>query len=164
MQKFRLIFIALCMAIFFGGLFAQHRPFGLGVSIGEPTGVNAKLWTSETGALDFGVGWSIGGDRIGSYEGQYNGGRRIHFHFDYMLHLFDAVGSTGQFPIYYGIGGRFNAGAGYLSSLAVRFVVGLAWMPRESPIDMFIEFVPSLQLTSLPGLAIDSAIGIRYYF
>jgi hypothetical protein len=37
-------------------------------------------------------------------------------------------------------------------------------MPQDTPIDMFIEFVPSLQLTSKTGFAIDSALGTRYYF
>jgi len=52
----------------------------------------------------------------------------------------------------------------YYNSLAVRFVLGLAWMPHDTPIDMFIEFVPSLQLTSEPAFAMDSAVGLRYYF
>jgi hypothetical protein len=42
-------------------------------------------------------------------------------------------------------------------------VLGFSWMPQEIPIDMFIEFVPSLQLTSKPGFAIDAALGARYY-
>jgi hypothetical protein len=49
--------------------FAQERNFGLGVIVGEPTGLSAKLWTSNTGALDFGLGWSIGGDRINRFRG-----------------------------------------------------------------------------------------------
>ena len=153
------------MIILFKETLAQPRQFGLGASVGEPVGVSAKLWVTPTNALDFGLGWSIGGDRIGGmYDGEYNGDSRIHFHFDYLFHLFDAVGSTGQYPVYYGIGGRFNTGGGYFNSLAVRFVSGFAWMPKETPIDLFIEFVPSYQLTSEPGWAIDSAIGIRYYF
>lgn len=164
LKPLKLILITLCLSIFLKESFAQQRPFGLGAMIGEPTGISAKLWTSPTTAVDFGLGWSIGGDRIGSYDGKYNGGSRIHFHFDYLLHVFDAVGLTEQYPIYYGVGARFNSGGGYYNSLAVRFVVGLAWMPIETPFEMFIEFVPSLQLTSMPGYAIDSALGVRYCF
>jgi hypothetical protein len=156
--------IALCMSIFLKESFAQQRPFGLGVIIGEPTGISAKLWTSQTQAFDFGLGWSIGGDRINNNDIHFDFSSRIHIHFDYLLHAFNAVGSTGQYPVYYGIGARFNSGGGYENSLAVRFVIGLAWMPQDTPIDMFIEFVPSLQLTSKTGFAIDSALGARYYF
>ncbi len=156
--------ILICISLLFRESLAQQRSFGLGVMIGEPTGVSAKLWNSSTTAFDFGLGWSLGGDRISGYDGYYDGGSRIHFHLDYLLHVFNAIGSTEEFPIYYGIGGRFNTGGGYFNSLAVRFVVGFAWMPRETPIDMFIELVPSLQLTSKPGFALDSALGVRYYF
>ncbi len=156
--------IGLFILISFKESLAQPHQFGLGASIGEPIGVNAKLWIAPTNALDFGFGWSIGGDRIGLSNGCYNGESRFHFHFDYLLHFFDAVGSTEQYPIYYGIGGRFNTGGGYYNSLAVRFVAGIAWMPRETPLDLFIEFVPSLQLTSEPGWTIDSALGARYFF
>lgn len=144
--------------------YAQQRSFGLGIMLGEPSGVSAKLFTSKTTAFNFGIGLSIGGDRIGAYDGKYDGGSRIHFHADYLLHVYNAIGSTEQFPIYYGIGARINSGGGYSSSIAVRFVGGIAWMPRDIPIDLFIELVPSLQLTSQPGFAIDSAIGARYYF
>ena len=164
MKHIRFILILICISLLSKESIAQKRSFGFGVILGEPSGVSAKMWTSGTTAFDFGVGWSLGGDRIGGYDGYYDGSSRIHLHFDYLLHQFYAVGSTGEFPIYYGIGGRFNTGGGYYNSLAVRLVVGLAWMPQEIPIDLFIEFVPSLQLTSKPGFALDSALGARYYF
>ena len=156
--------ITLFATIFINNSNAQNHSFGMGVILGEPTGLTAKLWTSNTTAFDLGFGLSIGGDRIGSSNVYYNGDNRIHFHFDYLLHVFNAVGSTEEYPIYYGMGARFNTGGGYYNSLAVRFVVGLAWMPHETPIDMFVEFVPSLQLTAQPAFAMDSAVGLRYYF
>lgn len=164
MKNSKLILILLCALLYWADLSAQKNPFGLGISIGEPTGINAKLWVTPTNAFDFGLGWSIGGDRMGNFDQQNDGSSRIHFHFDYLFHIFNVIASNNQFPIYYGIGSRFNTGGGYLNSLAVRFVVGLAWIPIKIPIDLFVEFAPSLQLTSEPGFAIDSAIGIRYYF
>ncbi len=143
---------------------AQNRKFGLGVIVGEPTGLSAKLWTSEKNAFDFGLGWSLGGDRISKYDGSYNGGSRVHFHMDYLWHSFDAISSTERFPLYYGIGGRINTGAGYNSSTAVRGVLGIAWLPHDTPIDVFIEIVPSLQLSSSTGFAIDAGLGARYFF
>jgi hypothetical protein len=156
--------IALCLFLAVQMSNAQERKFGLGIILGEPTGVSAKLWTSPTTAFDFGLGWSVGGDRIGNYEGSYNGGSRVHFHMDYLWHSFDAIHSTERFPLYYGIGGRINTGAGYNSSAAVRGVIGLAWMPHETPIDVFLELVPSLQITSSTGFAIDAGLGARYFF
>jgi hypothetical protein len=156
--------IALCMVLAVQSSHAQDRKFGLGLIIGEPTGLSAKLWTSPTTAFDFGLGWSLGGDRISKYDGSYDGGSRVHFHMDYLWHAFDAISSAERFPLYYGIGGRINTGAGYNSSAAVRGVIGIAWLPRETSIDVFLEVVPSLQLTSSTGFAIDAGLGARYFF
>ena len=152
--------------LFFGvqASVAQEHGTGLGVTIGEPTGINAKLWTSTYAAFDFGLGLSIGGDRIDKYNGFYNGGSRFHFLLDYLWHSFEMIHPTGRFPLYYGIGGHINTGAGYNSSLAMRCVIGVAWLLREVPIDLFLEFVPSFQLISSSGIGIDAGIGARYFF
>ncbi len=142
----------------------RNHPFGLGVIFGEPTGISAKLWTSPNNALDFGLGWSLGGDRIGRYEGYYDHGDRVHFHMDYLGHSFNAIRSTERFPLYYGIGARINSGAGYNTSFAVRIPFGVEWLPHSTPLDVFVEVVPSLQLTYYTGFALDAGIGARYFF
>ena len=164
MKHLYISIIAICLFLVVQVSVAQDRKFGLGIIFGEPTGVSAKLWTSPVNAFDFGLGWSVGGDRIGNYSGNYDGGTRVHFHMDYLWHSFDAINSVERFPIYYGVGGRINTGAGYNSSLAIRGVIGIAWMPRDTPIDIFAELAPSLQLTSLSGFGIDAGIGARYFF
>jgi hypothetical protein len=155
--------VALFLSLAVQGSFAQEGGFGLGVIIGEPTGVSAKLWTSSVNAFDFGLGWSIGGDRIGENE-DYNGESRVHFHVDYLWHSFDAIHSSERFPLYYGFGGRMNSGGGYEGSVAIRGVFGIAWLPHNTPIDVFLELVPSIQLTSSTGFGLDAGIGARYFF
>ena len=83
---------------------------------------------------------------------------------DYLWHSFNAISSTERFPLYYGIGGRYNSGAGYEGSLGVRGVFGIAWFPHNTPIDVFFELVPVFQVTPLTGLGIDAGLGIRYFF
>ena len=143
---------------------SQDKNFGLGIILGEPTGISAKLWTSSDNAFDFGLGWSFGGDRIGKYTGTYNGESRLHLHADYLWHAFDVIKSTERFPLYYGAGARINTGGGYNSSFAARGVFGIAWFPRSTPIDVFLEVVPSLQLTPSTGFGLDAGVGVRYFF
>jgi hypothetical protein len=143
---------------------SQERDFGIGIILGEPTGISAKLWTSRFNAFDFGLGWSVGGDRIGKYPSSYDGGSRIHFHMDYLWHSYDVIPSAERIQFFYGLGGRMNSGGGYNSSVAIRGVLGGAWFPSETPIDMFLELVPSLQLSSSTGFGFDAGIGARYYF
>jgi hypothetical protein len=164
MKNYCYAFVALFLFFAVQESVAQEHGIGLGVIIGEPTGIDAKLWTSDYAAFDFGLGWSIGGDRIDKYNGYYNGGSRVHIHIDYLGHSFEFIHSTGRFPLYYGIGGHINIGAGYNSALAMRCVIGVAWLLREAPIDIFLEFVPSFQLTSPSGIGFDAGIGARYFF
>jgi hypothetical protein len=170
MNILRPFIVAVCLIMVGQSAMAQTQsygtghPFGLGIILGEPTGLSAKYWLSGSNALDFGLGWSNGGDRISRFDGTYNGGGRVHFHMDYLWHSFSAIHSTEQFPLYYGIGGRFNSGGGYSSSLAVRGVIGIAWLPRGTPIDVFLEIAPSLQLSPSSGFALDAGLGVRYFF
>jgi hypothetical protein len=83
---------------------------------------------------------------------------------DYLWHSFDAIYSDVRLPVYYGFGGRFNSGAGYSSSLAVRGVFGVAWLPRQAPFDFFVELVPTFQFTSRASFGIEAGVGARYYF
>ncbi len=156
--------IALCLFFAVQVSVAQERGFGLGVILGEPTGFSAKLWTSPVTAFDFGLGLSIGGDGFTKSNGTFGGQSRIHFHMDYLWHSFEAFKSDIRLPVYYGVGGRFNSGAGYNSTLAIRGVFGIAWLARQAPVDMFIELVPSLQFTSPAGFGMEAGIGARYFF
>ena len=161
--------ILICSAIMFfiiisaKPISAQDHGFGMGIILGEPTRLSAKLWTSSNNAFDFGFGVGLGGDRI-KYNGIYDNSGRVHFHMDYLWHSFNAISSTEKFPLYYGIGGRFNTSGGYEDSFGIRGVFGIAWFPHNTPIDVFFELVPVFQVTPLTGLGVDAGIGIRYFF
>lgn len=163
MKKFLLFSLILVLTVLVKPVLSQDRGFGLGLILGEPTGLSAKLWTSNVNAFDFGLGVSVGGDRI-SYTGNYNNGSRVHFHIDYLWHSFDAIKASAKFPLYYGLGLRFNSGAGYDGSVGIRGVFGIAWFPQSTPIDVFFELVPVLQVTSSFGFGVDAGLGIRYFF
>jgi len=160
MYKLSLILpLLLCAAVV--PVQAQERTFGLGAIIGEPTGLSAKYWTSPRTAMDFELGWSFAGN---DDERPNNGESMVSFHMDYLWHSFDALNTDERLPIYYGIGGRINTGFGNENSLAVRGVVGIAWMPRTSPIDIFFEVAPTLQLVSTTNFGFEAGFGARYYF
>ncbi len=164
MKKYLLFVMVFCLMIILAKpITAQDHGFGLGIILGEPTGLSAKLWMSKDNAFDFGLGVSLGGDRI-KYKGNYDNSGRVHFHMDYLWHAFNAIRSTERFPLYYGFGGRFNTGGGYDGSFGVRGVFGIAWFPHSAPIDVFLELVPVFQVTPLTGLGIDAGLGVRYFF
>src|SRR3954468_6935149 len=84
-----------------------NRKFGLGVMIGDPTGLSAKLWIAPTNALDFGLGfWGYGvnnrcvNNDCGRYG--YNNGT---FHMDYLWQS-NIVRGQAQLDWHIGVGGR----------------------------------------------------------
>ncbi len=128
--------IALCLLFAVQVSVAQVRGFGFGIIIGDPTGISAKLWTSTENAFDFSLGWSV--MRVS----------QVHFHLAYRWHSFVAFHSSGRFSFYYGIGGRFITCPGYNGSEEVRGIYGIAWMPHNTPIDLFLEIAQTLQFLS----------------
>ena len=57
----KLILLPLLMVVMFSGTtFAQNRGFGLGVILGEPTGINFKHWTGGKTALVGAAAWAFG--------------------------------------------------------------------------------------------------------
>jgi hypothetical protein len=55
---------------------AQDSGIGLGIILGEPTGVSFKSWVGRRQAFDVAVAWSFEGEGA------------IHIHADYLFHNF----------------------------------------------------------------------------
>lgn len=143
-----LIFVIIISASF---IQSQNKEFGLGIIVGEPTGVSFKYWTGGNTAFDGAVAWS------------FIDGGALHIHADYILHSFNLIPvASGSLPFYYGIGVRIkfldDAGIG------VRVPVGLAYLFDDTPIDIFLEVVPILDLAPKTDFKINAAIGGRYFF
>ena len=129
----------------------QERGFGLGVILGEPTGVSTKGWISSQTAFDAGFAWSF--RRTGF----------LHVHMDYLWHFSDIVNTNQRVNPYVGIGGRLAAREG--SAIAgVRVPFGIVWLPANSPIDVFLEIAPVVDLTPETEINANGGIGVRFFF
>jgi len=138
--------------------------FGVGLIVGEPTGVSAKYYLSDDTAVDGAVG-----------AGLIDTG--IHVHADYLWHPWVLESQEAfHLPLYVGPGLRFlssNNGRGQDGVLhfGVRAVVGAVFDFRKIPIDVFIEVAPIVEWKLSDndneagfGVAINAAAGVRYYF
>jgi hypothetical protein len=130
---------------------AQSSGFGIGIIAGEPTGITAKQWVSHNNAFDIGLAWSFRRDGF------------FHVHADYLWHFPGSVRSSEQFVPYAGVGGRFGARKKD-PLLGLRIVGGLAWWPKNTPIDLFVEIAPILDLAPATELSGNGGIGIRFFF
>jgi len=131
---------------------AQGRGFGLGIILGEPTGLSFKKWRSDTTAIGGAVAWSFGKKN------------ELHLHGDYLVHNFDVFRSKKEnLASYYGIGGRIKIIKDE-SRLGVRIPLGINYILEKAPLDIFLEFVPLLDLVPSTDFEVNGAIGIRYLF
>ena len=144
-------FIFISIILFQLSMNAQDKNFGLGIILGEPTGVSAKLWTSSENAFDFGAAWS------------FKGNGHLLLQADYVWHIFRLIPvSSAKLPFYIGVGGRvvFSHDA----TIGVRVPLGLDYMFSNAPVDIFVELVPILDLAPSTDFDFGGGIGARFWF
>ncbi len=139
---------------------AEKGTLGLGIIIGEPTGITAKLYLEDDQAIQAAVGGSFIADAW-----QLNAEYVIH---PWILQDRD----TFVLPVYVGPGVRFmryNEGrdsddAHY--AVGLRAVIGLLFDFKNVPLDVFVELGGVLEYDFSDGAGIGGNIGagIRYYF
>jgi hypothetical protein len=151
---FVLIILAGLVGLSFGD---SNHNFGVGIIAGEPTGVSFKLWTSQTTGFDAGAAWS------------FVGGEFFQVHGDFLLHNYNLFRvDTGKMSLFYGVGGRLKFGEDTIgdneTTLSLRVPVGLAYEFEKTPIEIFLEVVPMLDLIPAIPISVAGAVGFRYYF
>jgi len=163
----RLVLLALLLATL-GGLAPaaaaaqQDRDFGLGLIIGDPTGVSMKGFLSEEMAIDGAVGFElIHGDDLG-------------LHLDVLWHFPIKQWDSAALDLYLGVGpalGFHNHGRGRDDDhddndihIGARGPFGLAVMFNPARFDVFLEVAAKLWLVEKVNFDLDAAIGGRYWF
>lgn len=138
---------------------ASHGPFGLGIMLGDPSGLNAKLEFSDAFGVDFGVGFAL------------IGGRHLHiqadFHFEFDLERWAA----GELELYVGVGPKLGIWVSDKDRktsdglrIGVRAPIGLRFELAKAPVDFFLEVAAGLWAIGGVDFDIDAALGVRYYF
>ena len=141
---------------------SEKGVFGIGLIIGEPTGVSAKYYLRNDTAIDFAVGGALLG-------------RGIQVHSDFLWHpwILDTQ-DTFVLPVYLGIGLvilNHNSGgsSGDQDQIRVgpRLPVGILFDFTKIPLDVFVEVAPVFDYRNHGdafGIDIDGGLGARYYF
>jgi hypothetical protein len=130
---------------------ADRGNFGLGLIVGQPTGVTGAFELSDHTAIDAAVGLSI-------FDG-----RRFYLHVEFLYYLPTLINeSSFDLNAYLGIGGWFVAAGDAV--LGARAPFGLSLDFDSAPVQIFAEL--SLLLAVAPGVdgSIRGAAGFRYYF
>jgi len=139
---------------------ADKGTLGVGIILGEPTGITARLYIKD----DQAVQGAIGSAFIG-------GGLQIHG--DYVFHPY-ILQTRPSFvlPVYFGPGLRlidYTDGRDDSSfAIGARLVGGLLFDFKDVPLDAFIEVAGVLEYEfrdgAGAGIKLNAGAGVRYYF
>jgi hypothetical protein len=140
---------------------AEKGVFGIGLIVGEPTGVSAKYYLGNDTAVDAAIGAAILG-------------RGIQVHADFLWHpwILDRKESF-VLPVYFGVGVRvLNHDSGGSSDdhvrIGLRVPVGILFDFTSIPLDVFAEVAAIADYRTAGehvfGIDINGGAGVRYYF
>lgn len=139
---------------------AQDENFGLGIILGDPNGVSMKGMLNSGMAIDGAVGFSV-------LEGDY-----LHAHVDFLWQTGLSEFDRAFMLLHYGVGPKLAAfdgndgpgGDGDGIWIGARAPVGLTFVFRRVPMDLFMEVAAGLWIIEDTDFDIDAAIGTRYWF
>lgn len=140
---------------------ATGKNFGLGLIIGDPTGLTLKGFLTRETAIDGAVGIGV------------LGGEGLHVHADFLWHFPIQQWSSAALDLYLGVGPEL----GFHNHphhpppdddhhdvfIGARAPFGLAVM-FNAPFDVFLEVAAGLWLIQDVHFHLDAAIGGRYWF
>jgi hypothetical protein len=145
-----------------GKRFEANKTVGVGLMLGEPSGLTGKYFMSPETAVDA---------AIGAYD-YYRGRSGFDIHADYLIHPV-SLASTDDFelPLYFGVGGRlldFNQNDDHSFAFGVRVPAGISLDFNNIPLDVFFElafvFDVFVDYPDDVGVDFNGALGVRYWF
>ena len=143
------------------GFGPEKGVFGIGIIIGEPLGISAKLYLQHDRAIQAAIGSAF-------IDGGLQGDADFLFH-PYVL----TTRPSFSLPLYVGPGARiiqYRGGRGEDTHVALGFraVAGIAFDFTEVPLDTFVEAAVigeyRFQDGYGAGIGINAGAGVRYYF
>lgn len=139
---------------------ADKGALGIGLILGEPTGIAAKLYLKDDQAIQGAIGSAFVG-----------GGLQLHA--DYVFHPYILeTRESFVLPVYFGPGVRLidytNGRGDSAFALGARLVGGLLFDFKDVPLDAFIEvagvFEYEFKAGTGFGVTLNAGAGVRYYF
>lgn len=133
------------------------EPFGIGVILGDPSGLSAKMKMDGAHSMDGALAYS---------SGRRNG---LQLHADYLWDRARSWETTqGPLDMYYGLGGRIITydDNDHKSQVSVgpRGSIGLSFNVFNPNLELFGELAAVLEVAPSMGVDLDAGIGARIRF
>jgi hypothetical protein len=129
---------------------AQDRDeFGMGLLIGEPSGLNAQFFWGPRTAVDVTAAWSLSDEwfmTIADFQ------------------VYDYIGDAPrEWRWYYGLGGYLALPENDDGTLGVRIPLGIKYHFPHSYIDVWAEVAPALELVPETQAAFQGGLGLTFW-
>jgi hypothetical protein len=154
-----IVVVTFCSMIASGGsLYSAAGDTGAGFILGDPTGLTGKYYITGTDAVDAGLGASY-------HDGFYIYG-------DYLFHFKDLFPAD-ELVLYVGFGAGFHHHdrdgdrhheRDAYNRLACRVPGGGEYCVEKTPLGIFLELAPALEIIPDIDSDIRGGLGRRYYF
>lgn len=137
------------------------KEIGVGVMLGNPTGLTFKNWISRKGALAGGLAWDTGSEKS-----------KFYIHMDYLNHqpIQSLSNRATHSSFYYGIGGRVKeveeVQGTQKNQVGIRVPLGLSFYPGHTN-EIFVEGAPVFELSKTANskkLGVEAVLGFRHFF
>jgi hypothetical protein len=151
MRRISLFAVAAVLASVVAAKEARADVIGVGLFLGEPSGLDIKVDFKPRSSIEGLFGWTT-----------FRDGRTNYGHLTYLYTLAVASGSSVVVPLRVGIGGAlYNTddaqfGARVPLELGIRF--------RRTPIEIYGEIALFMRITNDAGFDGQGGAGIRFYF
>ncbi|MCI0633270.1 MAG: hypothetical protein L0206_05045 [Actinobacteria bacterium] len=140
----------------------SDRAFGLGIQLGEPSGITGKVYLDgRSSAIDFLVGSYYDDGFVGD----------VYLQAAYHIHIVELTSGGGvTIPFRAGIGGFFNSGYWRFDDsvqdvvFGARVPIGLDFDLEKAPVQFYLEVALDVAVIPFVGIGGDGGLGARYYF
>ena len=127
---------------------SEHDEFGLGITLGEPSGIHGQFFWSPRTALDVTAAWSLHDWFMTTADFQI---------YDYLLD------SPAEWRWYYGGGAYLALPESEDGTFGLRIPVGIRYHFPHSYVDAWAEIDPALQVLPDTQAEFQAGIGITFW-
>ncbi len=144
----------------------HSEEFGLGIMLGEPTGLSGKMILDTKSAIDFGLAFSTNGYFLFLSDYLFQFPHAFHSSSPFISRLTPYLGMGGILATTSQLGQNRSFFGTSSSSIAlgVRIPLGIEWNPSSLAIGVFAEIAPGIYLLPSTQGLFQWDIGIRFYF
>jgi hypothetical protein len=152
----------------------QRESFGLGIILGNPSGLSAKIPVGGDNSINAIFGYNSYRNNWGDCNPPGPGNNcyddgSVFIGADYIFYNYNLIRvSRGRLPLYYGPGlnaSFWDAPAGEDGvRVGIRIAVGLEYQFATAPFDIFFEIAPGINVVPNTDGYVMAGIGTRFFF